>query len=42
MPTDGEFEALDITAYSVPPELPDVMKAQEATHVTSSGEPQTA
>ncbi|XP_064620201.1 elongin-B-like [Lineus longissimus] len=26
---DGEFEALEITALSSPPELPDVMKPQE-------------
>lgn len=25
----GEFEALDLTAYSSPPDLPDVMKSQE-------------
>ena len=27
---DGEFEPLDITPYSPPPELPEVMKPQEA------------
>lgn len=27
---NGEFEELDITAYSSPPDLPDVMKNQEA------------
>jgi len=26
---DGEFEAIDITPLSVPPDLPDVMKQQE-------------
>lgn len=27
---DGEFEQLDITALSSPPELPDVMRSQDA------------
>ncbi|KAI8421209.1 hypothetical protein MSG28_008273 [Choristoneura fumiferana] len=27
---NGEFEALDLTPYSSPPDLPDVMKSQEA------------
>ncbi|XP_034949740.1 elongin-B [Chelonus insularis] len=27
---NGHFEPLDITPYSVPPDLPDVMKSQEA------------
>jgi transcription elongation factor B subunit 2 len=27
---NGEFETVDITPYSMPPELPDVMKSQEA------------
>jgi len=33
--TDGEFEALEVTALSSPPELPDVMKPQDSpsTHV---------
>jgi elongin-B len=26
---NGEFEALDLTPYSSPPDLPDVMKSQE-------------
>lgn len=28
----GEFEALEITPYSSPPDLPDVMKNQEAAN----------
>ncbi|XP_067934484.1 elongin-B-like [Watersipora subatra] len=42
--SDGEFEPLDIVSYSPAPELPDVMKAsqQEASHVSSGGEAQTA
>lgn len=27
---DGNFEVLEMTPYSLPPDLPDVMKAQEA------------
>lgn len=27
---NGEFEALELTPYSSPPDLPDVMKSQEA------------
>ena len=27
---NGQFEPLELTAYSSPPDLPDVMKAQEA------------
>ncbi|XP_026285501.1 elongin-B [Frankliniella occidentalis] len=27
---DGSFEQLDMTPYSAPPDLPDVMKSQEA------------
>ncbi|KAL5017268.1 hypothetical protein ScPMuIL_006857 [Solemya velum] len=32
----GEFEALEVTALSTPPELPDVMKTQDSssTHVS--------
>lgn len=26
---NGEFEALDLSPYSSPPDLPDVMKSQE-------------
>lgn len=26
----GVFEALDLTAYSAPPDLPEVMKSQES------------
>ena len=33
---NGEFESIDITPLSSPPELPDVMKGQEATHDTSA------
>ena len=33
---NGEFETIDITPLSSPPELPDVMKGQEATHDTSA------
>nr|CAG4648406.1 EOG090X0JP1 [Moina brachiata]SVE93389.1 EOG090X0JP1 [Moina brachiata] len=33
---NGDFEPIDITPLSSPPELPDVMKGQEATHDTSS------
>lgn len=32
----GDFEPIDITPLSSPPELPDVMKGQEATHDTSA------
>nr|CAG4650646.1 EOG090X0JP1 [Sida crystallina] len=32
----GDFEAVDITPLSSPPELPDVMKGQEAAHDTSA------
>ena len=39
---DGEFEPLDITAYSPPPELPDVMKPQETGHVSAAGENQAS
>jgi len=36
---DGEFEPLEITPYSTPPELPDVMKSQDQAHVSNaSGE----
>lgn len=38
--TDGEFEALEVTPYSPPPELPDVMKPQEPPHVNTGGEAQ--
>lgn len=27
---NGSFEALDLVPYSAPPDLPDVMKSQEA------------
>lgn len=33
---NGEFETIDITPLSSPPELPDVMKGQEAAHDTSA------
>ena len=32
VPLDGEWETLDIQPLSSPPELPDVMKPQEAPH----------
>jgi hypothetical protein len=32
----GDFEPIDITPLSSPPELPDVMKGQEAAHDTSN------
>ena len=32
----GDFETIDITPVSSPPELPDVMKGQEAAHETSA------
>ena len=32
VPPDGEWETLDIQPLSSPPELPDVMKPQEAPH----------
>nr|CAG4644473.1 EOG090X0JP1 [Lepidurus arcticus] len=32
----GDFEGLDITSLSTPPELPDVMKPQEASHEQNS------
>uniref|UniRef100_A0A336MEB3 Elongin-B n=1 Tax=Culicoides sonorensis TaxID=179676 RepID=A0A336MEB3_CULSO len=31
---DGEFEPLELTPYSSPPDLPDVMKNQEAANGT--------
>lgn len=31
---DGEFEPLDLTPYSSPPDLPDVMKNQETANGT--------
>ncbi|XP_063704931.1 elongin-B [Culicoides brevitarsis] len=31
---DGEFEPLELTPYSSPPDLPDVMKNQETTNGT--------
>lgn len=31
---DGEFEPLDLTPYSAPPDLPDVMKNQETANGT--------
>uniref|UniRef100_A0A0K8TRX6 Elongin-B n=1 Tax=Tabanus bromius TaxID=304241 RepID=A0A0K8TRX6_TABBR len=33
----GDFEALDIHPYSSPPDLPDVMKNQEATNGQEQG-----
>ena len=33
---NGEFESVETTPLSSPPELPDVMKGQEATHDTSA------
>ena len=33
---NGEFETVEIAPLSSPPELPDVMKGQEATHDTST------
>ena len=32
----GDFESVDITPLSSPPELPDVMKGQEAAHDTTA------
>lgn len=37
---DGEFEGLEITPLSSPPELPDVMKPQDST--SSHAQEQTA
>uniref|UniRef100_A0A6V7LGM0 Ubiquitin-like domain-containing protein n=1 Tax=Bracon brevicornis TaxID=1563983 RepID=A0A6V7LGM0_9HYME len=37
---NGQFEQLDITQYSQPPDLPDVMKSQEPNG--SNGQEQTA
>nr|CAG4636681.1 EOG090X0JP1 [Eubosmina coregoni]SVE70192.1 EOG090X0JP1 [Eubosmina coregoni] len=33
---NGDFESVDVTPLSSPPELPDVMKGQETTHDTSA------
>jgi len=33
---NGDFEPIETTPLSSPPELPDVMKGQEATHDTSA------
>lgn len=33
---NGGFEEIDITPLSSPPDLPEVMKGQEATHETSN------
>ncbi len=32
---EGEFEEGSVTPYSIPPELPDVMKAQEGSAAPS-------
>ena len=35
---DGEFEDFEITSYSTPPELPDVMKTLDGSSATAGKE----